>query len=66
MRRWGFRVFFMSRRHEYTEWEFPSHRDAYRFAMDFFTSDPDIWKLVVTDSAGRREPFVLNEQRVAA
>lgn len=63
---WGYRIHFRSRPHDYHELVWPDHRDAYRFAVDWFTDDPDVWKVEVRDMCGRRDPFVLHEQRQAA
>lgn len=65
MRTWGFRVYFTHRRHEYTEWQFPTKRDAYRFAIDLITEDPTVWRIQVIDGAHREPDFVLDERRAA-
>lgn len=71
MRLWQFRIvqkvsFFSGKprttRSEYMEIDLPTHRDAYRFALDWFMDDPSMLSIRVTDPAGRREPFVLDRK----
>jgi hypothetical protein len=49
---------------DYHELTFADHREAYRFALDWFTEDPTVHRLTVVDSAGRRDPVVFTNRHL--
>lgn len=62
MRTWLVRIK-TSEGEEYQELTFPTEKQAYDFAWEWWESDPEIRRLELTDSAGRADPLILDRYR---